>query len=61
MTVTNLIAPNPTFILPATKTSLPLRALNWLAEIDRRYRETAKFTEPTTQTVDGHGHQPMNR
>lgn len=43
MTMTNLIAQNATFTLPPAKNSLPLRVLNWLAEFDRRYRETVKL------------------
>ena len=43
MTMTTSISPTTTKILPPAETSLFLRALNWLAEFDRRHRETAKL------------------
>lgn len=53
MTVTILNSPITTKILPPAETSLFLRALNWLAECDRRYRETVKLQSlPPERLID---------
>ncbi len=53
MTVSNSIAPIATLTLPPVKTSLLLRALNRLAELDRQYREASKLQGlPSERLID---------
>jgi len=51
--MTDLNAPTATITLLPVKTSLPLRALKWLAEIDKRYRDIAKLRSlPSERLID---------
>lgn len=53
MILANLIIPIATTKLPRAKKTLPLRALNWIAERDRRYREHAKLLRlPSERLID---------
>ncbi len=53
MTVSNSITPTAKMKLSPAKTSLLLRALNWLAELDRQYREASKLQGlPSERLVD---------